>query len=109
MPEAKASSFLEVVSPVATYQDMEQHISPHARRPGSIKGKIAALLPSEKSSSPPFIRVLVQRMTMETDAGQVVMHNPDWAFFHPQRAAAIAPQIDKLARECDLMICGVAY
>jgi hypothetical protein len=108
VPE-KANSYLEIVSPVADYQDTAQGIATHARRPGSIKGKTATLLPSEKSSSPPFIRALAHRMAGETEAGHVVMHNPDWAFFHPKRAAAITPEIDTLARDCDLVVCGVAY
>jgi hypothetical protein len=102
-------SFLEVVVPVADYQDVEQSVARHAPRPGSIKGKTAVLLPSEKSSSPPFMRALVQRMTAETELKRVFMHNPDWPFFHPERASAIAPEIDKLTRECDLMVSGVAY
>ena len=108
MPE-QTKSYLEIVVPVAEYQDTQQSIATHARRPGTIKGKSATLLASEKSSSPPFIRALVQRMSGETEAAHVVMHNPDWAFFHPTRAAAIAPEIDELARDCDLVVCGVAY
>ncbi len=103
------NSSLEIVVPVAQYQDAEQPIGKHAPRPANIEDKRVLLLPSEKSSSVPFIRALVQRMTAETAAKRVFMHNPDWAFFHPQRAAAIAPEIDKLARECDLMLSGVAY
>ncbi len=102
-------SFLEIVVPVADYQDVEQAVARHAPRPGGIKGKTAVLLPSEKSSSPPFMRALVQRMTAETPARRVFMHHAEWPFFHPARAAAIAPEIDQLARECDLMVAGVAY
>jgi hypothetical protein len=102
-------TFLEVVVPVADYQDVEQAIARHAPRPGGLKGRTAMLLPSEKSSSPPFMRALVQRMAAEAGAKRVFMHNPDWPFFHPERAAAIGPEIDKLAAECDLMLSGVAY
>ena len=106
MPEAE---FIEVVVPVADYQDVEQKISTHAPRTGSIKGKTALLLPSEKSSSPPFIRALVERMNTETKAKRVFMLNPDWAFFHPKQAAAIAPEIARLTGDCDLMVTGIAY
>ena len=104
----KTQSFLEVVVPVAAYQDVERGVSKHATRSG-IEGKRALLLPSEKSSSPPFIRVLVERMIAETHAKRVFTENPEWAFFHPARAASIAPEIDRLARECDFMVSGVAY
>jgi hypothetical protein len=102
-------SFLEVVVPVADYRDLKQPVFGHAPRPGSITGRTVALLPSEKSSSPPFMQALTRRLAAETDVKRAVMHNPDWPFFHPQRTAAIAPEIDKLARECDLVVLGVAY
>ena len=105
---AETSAFLEVVVPVAKYQDVEQGASTHAPRRG-INGRSALLLPSEKSSSPPFIRALVDRMSADTAAARVFTENPEWAFFHPQRAAHIAPEIDRLARECELMVSGVAY
>lgn len=108
MPD-KTVSFLEVVAPVADYQDVEQAVARHAPRPGGIKGKTAVLLPSEKSSSPPFMRALVERLVAATPAGRVFMHHAEWSFFHPTRAATIAPEIDLLAQECDLMISGVAY
>ena len=40
---------------------------------------------------------------------QVFTRNPDWPFFHPARAAGIAPEIDAIVRECDLMVSAVAY
>ena len=105
---AETSPFLEVVVPVAKYQDVEQAVSTHAPR-GGINGRSALSLPSEKSSSPPFIRALVERMSAETRAARVFTENPEWAFFHPERASRIAPEIDRLARECDFMVSGVAY
>jgi hypothetical protein len=101
-------SFLEIVLPVAEFQDAQRSVATHAPRRG-VTAKRALLLPSEKSSSPPFIQALVSRMSGETDAGRVFMQNPQWAFFHPERSKAIAPEIDRLAQECDLMISGVAY
>jgi len=102
-------SFLEVVVPVADYRDLKQPVFGHASRPGSITGRTVVLLPSEKSSSPPFMQALTQRLAAETDVKRAVMHNPDWPFFHPERATGITPEIDKLARECDLVVLGVAY
>jgi hypothetical protein len=99
---------IEIVSPVADYQDVDKAVSRHAARTG-ISGKRALLLPAEKSSSPPFIAVLLKRMATESDAHRVFTHNPEWPFFHPSRAAAIAPEIDAVARNCDVMISGVAY
>jgi hypothetical protein len=55
------------------------------------------------------MQALTRRLAAETDVKRAVMHNPDWPFFHPERTAAIAPEIDKLARECDLVVLGVAY
>ena len=104
----KTRTLLEIVVPVAEYQDVEKTASTHAARTG-IRKKTALLLPSEKSSSPPFVRALLERLSAETSVKRVSMENPEWAFFHPQRAAAIEPEIDRLARECDLMITGVAY
>jgi hypothetical protein len=102
------AGYVEIVSPVADYQDVDKVVSKHAPRRG-FSGKRALLLPAEKSSSPPFIAVLMKRMTAGTDAKHVFTQNPEWAFFHPARAAAIAPEIDALARQCDMMISGVAY
>jgi len=102
------SGALKIVVPVAEYQDVVRARAECAQRRG-IRGMRAALLPAEKSSSPPFMRVLVQRMLEQTEVRDVSLHHPDWAFFHPQRAAAIPGEIDHLARQCDLVIAGVAY
>jgi hypothetical protein len=103
-----SKSDIEIVSPVAEYQDVDKAAAAHAARSG-LAGKRALLLPAEKSSSPPFISVLMKRMIAETRAKHVFTANPEWPFFHPTRAAAIAPEIDALARQCDVMISGVAY
>ena len=100
--------YIEIVSPVADYQDVDKAAARHAPRDG-LSGKRALLLPAEKSSSPPFIAVLMKRMAVESDAQHVFTHDPEWPFFHPARAAAIAPEIDAVARQCDVMISGVAY
>ena len=101
--------FLEVVNPTAEYQDVNQVVASHARRPGSILGKNAVLLAAEKSSSPPFMQALVQRMIAETSVRQASMQNPDWPFFHPERAKGISAAIDSLVNQVDFMIVGVAY
>ena len=51
----------------------------------------------------------MKRMRAESEAKHVFTRNPDWPFFHPARAAAIAPEIDAIVRECDLMVSAVAY
>jgi hypothetical protein len=99
---------LEVVVPVAEFRDVERTESRQALRQG-FSGKKVLLLPSEKTSSVPFIEVLLERMTRETDAARVAMQRVEWAFFHPGRSAAIGEEIDRLAGECDLMVSGVAY
>lgn len=102
------TGYIEVVNPVADYQDVDKAVSRHAARSG-LAGRRVLLLPAEKSSSPPFIQVLVRRMAAETAAKHVFTQDPQWPFFHPARAAAIAPEIDAAARQSDLMISGVAY
>jgi hypothetical protein len=109
MTEKMESGFLEVVVPVADYQDAVQPSGKHAPRPSSIKGKTVLLLPSERSSSPPFIHALAARLTEQTAVRRAFVHNPDWPFFHPQRAGKIAAEVDKLARQCDLVVAGVGY
>ena len=99
---------MTIVSPVAEFGDLQQHSSAHAERHG-LAGKRALLLPAEKSSSPPFIQALVGRVAADTAAAGASMSNPDWAFFHPERAPLIDAEVDALARECDVMVSGVAY
>jgi len=99
---------IEVVVPVADFRDVERNISRHAPRRG-FSHKKALLLPSEKTSSIPFIEVLLDRMTRETEAARVTMQRVEWAFFHPGRNRAIVEEIDRLAAECDVMVTGVAY
>ena len=99
---------LTIVSPVADFRDVEQGRSKHAGRTG-IADKRVLLLPAEKSSSPPFIEVLVERVASGTAAARAFTRNPDWAFFHPERARLIDAEIDALSRECDVMLTGVAY
>jgi hypothetical protein len=102
------AAYIEIVSPVADYGDVDKSSAKHAPRSG-LSDKRVLLLPAEKSSSPPFIAVLMKRMQAEIEAKHVFTRNPDWPFFHPARAAAIAPEIDAIVRECDLMVSAVAY
>lgn len=105
--ETKHSS-LEIVVPVADYRDVEQPAAKRALRPASIKGKTVLLLPSG-SCSPPFVEALAQRLVAQTGVKRAFVHEPDWPFFHPERAGKIAPELDKLVGECDLMVVGAAY
>ena len=100
---------LEVIVPVADYQDVAQPTVRHAQRPVSIKDTTILLLPSERSSSPPFMHALAARFASQTAVRRAYVHNPDWPFFHPQHAGKIAGEVDKLASECDLVVAGVAY
>ena len=99
---------MTIVTPVAEFGDVRQRSSKHAERRG-LAGKRALLLPAEKSSSPPFIEALAGRVAAETAVADASTRNPDWAFFHPERAPLIDAEVDALARECDLMVSGVAY
>jgi hypothetical protein len=104
----KKTGYIEIVSPVADYQDVDKAVSRHAARTG-LSGKRALLLPAEKSSSPPFIAVMMKRLLLGSNATHVFTSNPEWPFFHPSRATVIAPEIDAVAQQCDVMITGVAY
>lgn len=100
-------SVLEVVVPVADYQDLQRPAFKPAQRPKSIEGKTVVLLPNFKAISPPFLEALAQRLTKEAHVKHAFVHNPDWQFTHPERVGKIAPEVDKLAREWDLMVSGV--
>jgi hypothetical protein len=102
-------SFVDIVLPVARYQDAAQPAAAHAVRPHSIAGRRVLLLPSEKASSPPFTAALAQRLAAGAGVADAFVRQPDWAFFHPGRAGGIGAEIDRYAAECDLMVTGVAY
>lgn len=103
----KGEVTLEVVVPVAEYQAAEQG-GRQAQRSG-LRDKAVLLLPSQKSSSPPFINALVQRMTAATPAKRVFTLNPDWPYFHPTKAAVIPGEIDEVSKGSDLAVVGIAY
>jgi hypothetical protein len=99
---------MTIVSPVAQFRDAGQGSFKHASRSG-LAAKRVLLLPAEKSSSPPFVRVLAERLGSETAIERAFMRNPDWAFFHPERTPLIDAEVEALARECDAVVSGVAY
>jgi hypothetical protein len=99
---------MTIVSPVAQFRDAERERSQHAGRSGLARKRVL-LLPAEKASSPPFVQVLAERLASGTAAAGTFMRNPDWAFFHPERAPLIDAEVDALAREYDAVVSGVAY
>lgn len=107
MARKTRQSFLEIVVPVVDYQDLKRHAFKPPQRPKSITGKTIALLPNFKTISPPFMEALAQRLARETGVKHAFVHNPDWQFTHPERVGKIAPEVDGLVRECDLMVTGV--
>jgi hypothetical protein len=100
---------IEVIVPVADYQDFTE---PKAivvpKRPDTISGKKIMCVPNWKAISAPFMDVFARRLNQDTDVKSAVMFNPDWQFTHPERVGKIGPEIDRLAKECDLMCSGVA-
>ena len=103
----KDGATLEVVVPVAERRTAEGTFQ-RAQRSG-LRDKAVLLLPSQKSSSPPFISALVERMAAATPAKQVFTRNPDWPYFHPTKSAGIPEEIDQAAKESDLTVVGIAY
>ena len=97
----------DLVMPVVDYQDEKAaHESP--RRPRSLSGKTIALLPNFRVVSPAFMQALADTIQSRTDVGRAFFQKtPEWPFNHAQRLAEIGPEIDEVARSCDLMICGV--
>jgi hypothetical protein len=105
--DTASESYFEVVVPVADYQDVVGSAFAPPRRPPTLSGKTIALIPNDKPFSPGFLEPLTQRFAGRTEIQRAYMYHPDWQFTHPGRVGKIAPEVDKLARECDLMISGV--
>ena len=107
MPGDMQQRFGDFVMPVVDFP--EQLASNRPARPSSLKGKRVAVLPNFRAISPAFLQVVADRLAKNTPVAHAFVHNvPDWPFNHPDRVATIGPQIDKVARECDLMISGVS-
>src|SRR3990167_7088701 len=100
MAEKAKQSFLDIVVPVADYQDENESASTHPSRPRSLKGKTVALLPNFRAISSPFLEALAQRLAKETGVKRAFMRDrSDWAFNHPERAGKIGRELDAFARE----------
>lgn len=109
MGEDAMRSFSDIVMPVADYQDVTQSACARPPRPRSIRGKTVALLPNFRVISPAFLESLAQKLQQETDVSRAFLHStPDWPFNHPEHLGKIALEMDKFAKECDLMVSGVA-
>jgi hypothetical protein len=93
---------------VVEYQDSKPSAPKAPPRPQSLKGKKALLLANWKPISVPFLEVLAEELAQKAELKSAVVRNPDWQFTHPQRVAKIGPEADELARQCDLMVSGVA-
>jgi hypothetical protein len=101
-------SFLSIVNPVADFQDfLGKPATDIPQRPATISGKRIAVLPNWKTGLRPFMRVLADRFNSDTNAKNAFYLETDWLFTHPDRVGLIAPAVDKLAKECDLMVAGV--
>ena len=101
------ASSADFVMPVVDYQDDTAALE-KPRRPRSLSGKRIALLPNFRVISPAFMQALADAIQSRTDAKRAFFQKtPEWPFNHAQRLAEIGPEIDEVARGCDLMICGV--
>ena len=109
MGEDAMRSFSDLVMPVADYRDTTQPACARPPRPRSIHGKTIALLPNFRVISPAFLEALAQKLQQVSDVKRAFMHStPDWPFNHPEHLGKIALEMDKFAKECDLMVSGVA-
>lgn len=103
----QASQFIEIVEPVVEYLDAKQPTAKTPRRPNSLEGKTIALLANWKPISLPFLEVMAERLRANLGLNAFALH-PDWQFTHPQRVGKIAPEADRIAQQCQLMLSGVA-
>ena len=102
-------TYIDVVVPSPVFRDFIKAPDPNPPpRPASLTGKTIALLPNWKAISAPFLDIFAQRLNAETEMKHAFMHNPDWKFTHPEHVGKIGPEIDRLAKECDVMVSGVA-
>lgn len=107
MPGDMHARFGDFVVPVVDFP--AQIASDRPSRPRSLKGKRLAVLPNFRMISPAFLQTVADSFANNTDVACAYMHNvPDWPFNHPERVKTIGADIDKVARECDLMISGVS-
>jgi len=97
----------DFVSPVVDYQD-DKVLFERPRRPRALAGKTITLLPNFRVISPAFMQALAEAIQSRTAVKHArFTKTPEWPFNHAQRLAQIGPEIDAVARDCDLMICGV--
>ena len=102
----KSRKVLDIVSPVA---ESRQAGTMRGTARTGLEGKSVVALPSQKSSSPPFISALVERMKAAGPAAQVFSENADWPYFHPDKSEEIPGKIDEVAKRCDAAVVGIAY
>lgn len=108
MAQGTRSAFGDIVIPVVDYQDETQASAERAPRPKNLQGKTIALLPNDRPLSPAFMQALAKRLTQETSLKRALkLDIPVWPFNHPVRAKSIQPELDQLARRCDLLVTGV--
>jgi hypothetical protein len=107
MTEAAKQQFIEIIPPVVTYQDSQPSRFESAKRPSTLDGKRISLLANWKPISLPFIEVFAEQLAKKTPLKIACARYPNWQFTHPERVAKISPEVDDLARQCDLMLSGV--
>lgn len=101
-------SLIEIIEPVAEYQNAKPSTFKHSPRPRILKGKKVALLANFKRMSVIFLENLAQKIARKAELESAFVHSPDWKFFNPERVGKIGPEADELARQCDLIVSGVA-
>jgi hypothetical protein len=99
---------LEIVTPVAEYTDSQGPTNTRSDRIASLEGKSVTFLANWKPISTPFMAALSE--SLADKAGIRVSYSgfPGWRFTHPEMVGAIGPQADRMARECELVVSGVA-
>ena len=103
----QADLSIEIIEPVVEYLDAKRPTAIAPSRPNSLEGKTIALLANWKPISLPFLEVVAEGLNAKSSLNAFALQ-PDWQFTHPERIGKIAPEADRIAQRCDLMLSGVA-
>ncbi len=105
---------IEIVEPTVEYratveyQGIKPPTAVQSPRPHTLKGKRVLLLANWKPMATPFLESLAQKLAQKAELHSCFVRTPAWNFTHPDLVGKIAPEADDLARQCDLMVSGVA-
>lgn len=100
MEQRRTTGDVELLSPAGVSEGNEV---PLAHRPATLRGRVVGLLNNSKSGSRPFLDRLEELLRAEHGAADILRR---------EKVAAALPapgeMLESLARECDLVINGIA-